>query len=53
MQKSNASQTPPPGPARRGIPQAAGASPSRPSWHPIDFEGDDTSLTQDHLVLLK
>jgi hypothetical protein len=40
---------------RRKTPSSPGpkASPARLTWKPIDFEGEDTSLTQDELALLK
>lgn len=53
MSKSDAIHAAPPGPSRHGTPSPPGVPPTRPAWGPIDFEGDDTSLTQDHLALLK
>jgi hypothetical protein len=53
MSKSHPIHAAPRDSSRHGTPSAPGVPPSRPAWGPIDFEGDDTSLTQDHLALLK
>jgi hypothetical protein len=53
MVKSSSSQVMPVEPRRRTPTQVPRVPPARPGWQPIDFDGEDTSLTQDHLALLK
>jgi hypothetical protein len=53
MLTSNSSQVTPVEPRRRTPTQLPRVPPARPAWRPIDFDGEDTSLTQDHLALLK
>jgi hypothetical protein len=50
MVKSSSAPTQQTQPSRRTVP---GIPPTRPAWRPIDFDGEDTSLTQDHIALLK
>jgi hypothetical protein len=53
MVESSSSQVKPVEPRRRTPTQVPRVPPARPAWRPIDFDGEDTSLTQDHLALLK
>jgi len=53
MAKTRPSQVKPSEPSRRTPTQVPRVPPARPAWRPIDFDGEDTSLTQDHLALLK
>jgi len=53
MVKRRATPAPPTEPPRRTPTQVPRAPAPRPTYRPIDFEGEDTSLTQDQLAVLK
>jgi len=53
MVQSSSSQVTPVEPRRRTPTPMPRVPPTRPAWRPIDFEGEDNSLTQAHLALLK
>ena len=53
MSKRRSTHAMPIDPGRPTAPQAPGVPPAGPTWRPIDFVGEDTSLTQEQLALLK